>query len=191
MPIDAAGQGSEAVALAEQLREELVGKAAVEHASGMSKVQHTINKVGMVVRIYGRMHYLVGSLSTLLLGLDHSTAEAILAGILRQDPGSLHRKRFPRKVRVCDSDNAGYNDRAERGLGDLRGETWDRVRFGCEVHYDSGTHTRVYDLSTVKEDVTGMVQTTLALNAFEMINTWRIAARKASLLWSPLSTRWA
>ena len=112
-----------------------------------------------------------------MLGVDHSTGEALLGTVLRQDPGGPDRETFPRRVRLCETDDAGYNDRCERGLLALR-RGWTRLRFPCEVHFDAGTHTRVYGFSGISQDISGMVRTTLAKNAFGMIITFREAARK-------------
>ena len=61
----------------------------------------------------------------------------------------------------------------------LKGPEWSSLRFGCEVHYDAGTFAKVYELPGCKTDITGMIQTTLALNAFGQIVSFRESARKA------------
>ena len=115
----------------------------------------------MSLEIDGRLVILTGSLATLLLGMDRSTGEGILGALLRQDlDGTAHRD-FDRRVRVNESDGAGYNDRAEKGWVDSREETWDALKFTCEVHFASGTHAKVY--AVVPLDVSGMIQTTLSL----------------------------
>ena len=52
------------------------------------------------------------------------------------------------------------------------------LHFVCETHFDSGTHGKVYDLGSVKHDISGMIQNTLALNQFGQIMIFRDAARK-------------
>eukprot|EP00959_Pyramimonas_sp_CCMP1952_P415508 8706335-Pyramimonas_sp.AAC.1 len=79
-------------------------------------MRHSSDMVGLIDRIGDGVHYLVGSMSTLLLGVDRSTAEAILACAKKLDPGSSKRESAPRKTRLCESDAAAYNDRSERGL---------------------------------------------------------------------------
>ena len=123
--------------------------------------------------------YLIGQLGTILQGVDRSTGEAILATVQRIDPGSANRERCARRVRVNESDDAGYNPRCERGLAQSRPAGWQHLRFPREVHFTSGTHTKVYDIPFLKSDITGMMQTRLALSEFGRMIAFRDAGRKA------------
>ena len=163
--------------LSANLREEILKTDAVDASYGASKIQHTNNMVAIVVHIGARVVYLVGHLSALLLAVDHSTGEAILATVKKQDAGSDAREQVARRIRLSESDGAGYNDRTEKGwLQKMPG--WFGLKFSCEVHYCSGTHAKVYDIPKLRDDITGMIQTGLALKEFGMIMKFRDAGRK-------------
>ena len=164
----------EDVSAVEKLVLELREKKPVEEQLGMAKILHSKQYVGMVLRIGGEIVYLVGHLGSLLVGLDRSTGEGILGAVMRLDPGSEARENIPRKLRLNESDNAGYNDRCERGLLDTR-EGWMGLRFGCEVHYASGTHSKTFGV--VPLDVSGFINTTLSLRDFGMLIQFRASAR--------------
>jgi len=165
-------------ALAKELREHIVEAHGGEESYGYTKVQHSSSKVGLALLVHSEIRYVVAHLSSLLLAVDRSTAECILATLLRQSFESPAREGIARKIRVSESDGADYNPRAERGYKAIR-PTWSFLRFQCEIHFDAGTFGKVYGFSAVKPDITGMIQSTLALNSFGMMVPFRVAARKA------------
>ena len=142
------------------LVDDLRNKQPVEVQLGMAKLLHMRQAVAMVIRIGEERCYLLGTIGSLLVGLDRSTAEAILGALLRQDPCGEAADRAKRKLRLTESDEAGYNPRAERGYVQQR-RGWIPLRFGCEIHYTSGTHVKVYDAAPL--DVSGMANAGLAL----------------------------
>jgi len=162
--------------LSANLRQEVLKKESADTAYGAAKIQHSLNMVGVTINIGTKVVHLIGHLSTLLLAVDRSTGEALLATCQRQDPGSSARELVARRVRVNESDGAGYNDRCEKGLVQTR-PGWTRLKWSCEVHYTSNTHTKVYDLPQLSSDISGMVQTGLALREFGMIMKFRDAGR--------------
>jgi len=148
----------------EKLLLELQSKQPVEEQLGMAKILHSKQYVGMALRIdETEVCYLIGAVGSLLLGMDRSTGEGILGSILRQEVGGVSRETVKRKTRLNESDSAGHNERAERGLLDLR-PGWQGLTFKCEVHYTSGTHAKAY--AVTPGDVTGMISTTLAKRDF-------------------------
>ena len=170
---------SHVLALAKGIAESAVSADKGETSYGYTKVQHSGQKVGIAMEAHGEIRYIVAHLSSLLLAVDRNTAECILGAILRQQSPCLeHSGAFPRRVRVSESDGADYNPRAEKGYKPfLAGFAF--LRVSCEIHFDAGTFGKVYGSSSVKPDVTGMLQTSLALNSFGMMIPFRAAVRRA------------
>ena len=146
----------------------------VEVQYGIQKILHCRSKVGLLLEIDGRLVHLVGSLASLLVGMDRSTGETIVAAILRHAVATTGGAAFPRFTRVNESDGATYNDRAERKIA--RKMNCKSLKFTCEVHVDAGTHKKVYSICA--RDVSGMINMTLSLRDFGMLVPWRQAARR-------------
>lgn len=112
--------------------------------------------------------------------LDRSIAETLCAAHKCTTAVGRASQGFRMKVRLCTEDQAGSNDRKERGLAEERralGQEVLRLHNACEVHLTASCFKKVLDIS-IPESISGQIHFGLSVNFGTNMQTWASQLRR-------------
>ena len=170
---------SEGVGRSSDVAQRLVSAADSEVSEGVMKLLNSEAAIMMLIRLKGKLMLLTGTFVSILQCVDRNTAECLLAAVKRLENGNGLHKQFKRALRIACTDGASYNIKVEVNLMKQRreqGEHWLHLHMLCLVHVLARIHTRTFYF--LNADISGMIATSLSLNAGGQASHFRNALRR-------------
>jgi len=135
------------------------------------------HKYAMLVRIgegtAATFHAFLGESLTWIQLTDRSTAAAEKRALLESTCTFISADQFNMKVRRCTSDSASTNISVEKSISKDRGESWQNIHLGCNVHKVATGFTKTFAL--VESSISAMLNLSLSLSSSSALNTLRKA----------------